>query len=392
MGTILALQPWDSGSHAAVRASIERHALMEWRFETMAGRSPRWRLRHAGLAFAERLSEAPIREVDAVFATSMMSLSDFRAASPAFLRNRPHILYMHENQVAYPASPSASDSDRTRDAHLAFTNLASIEAADRVVWNSGWNRESFVDGVQDLLSHAPERVGLGWIDRLREKSVIVPPPVERSTGRGEGVLHNRGRGGYAEPADVLVAWPHRWEYDKGCEELLAIADRAFALERQGGPRLRWCLLGRQGSHRPEPMATFCERHADRIRHAGWIANHETYRATLRQCDWILSTSRHEFFGIAVAEALLEGCLPWLPRRLSYPELIPEEAFDLDPWTTPGARSRTDEQRDRIARVQAGVRAKLSSAVAEHAVERLEGEVRRAIEASRLGVSGDSGAR
>ena len=330
-----------------------------------------------------------MRGVDAVFATSMMSLADFRAASPASLRPRPHILYMHENQVAYPASPDASDSDRTRDAHLAFTNLASIEAADRVVWNSGWNRESFVDGVQDLLSHAPERVGPGWIDRLRAKSVIVPPPVERSTGRGEGVLHNRGEGGYADPAEVLVAWPHRWEFDKGCEELLAIADRAFAIEVQGGPRLRWCLLGRQGSNRPACMKTFCERHADRIRHAGWIANHETYRATLRQCDWILSTSRHEFFGIAVAEALLEGCLPWLPRRLSYPELIPEEGFGLDPWTMPQASSRNREQRDRIARVEVGVRAKLAPAFAERAVGRLEAEIRREIEGSRQ-VTGDIG--
>lgn len=331
-----------------------------------------------------------MREVDAVFATSMMSLADFRAASPGPLRHRPHILYMHENQVAYPVSPSASESDRTRDAHLAFTNLASIEAADRVVWNSGWNRESFVDGVQDLLSHAPERVGPGWVDRLREKSVIVPPPVERPTGRGDGVLHNREDGRYAEPGEVLVAWPHRWEFDKGCEELLAIADRAFAIEAQGGPRLRWCLLGRRGSHRPEPMKIFCERHADRIRHSTWIDDHETYRATLRQCDWILSTSRHEFFGIAVAEALLEGCLPWLPRRLSYPELIPEEGFDLDPWTMPGASRRTSEQRDRIARVQAGVRTKLAPAVAERSVERLEAEIRGVIEASRIEASGDPG--
>ena len=180
MGTILALQPWDSGSHAAVRTSIERHAAMDWRFETMAGRSPRWRLRHAGLAFAERLREEPMREVDAVFATSMMSLADFRAASPGSLRHRPHILYMHENQVAYPVSPSASESDRTRDAHLAFTNLASIEAAHRagrkppqtsplggeILLHGGGSSTDWTlgcialdnDDIDDLRSHLPQNM------------------------------------------------------------------------------------------------------------------------------------------------------------------------------------------------------------------------------------------
>ena len=51
---------------------------------------------------------------------------------------------------------------------------------------------------------------------------------------------------------------------------------------------------------------------------------------------MLSTARHEFFGIAVAEALRAGCLPWLPARLSYPELLPEPAWagTLSPHAPP----------------------------------------------------------
>jgi glycosyltransferase involved in cell wall biosynthesis len=37
----------------------------------------------------------------------------------------------------------------------------------------------------------------------------------------------------------------------------------------------------------------------------------------------VSTARHEFFGVAVVEAIAAGALPLLPHRLSYPELVPQ---------------------------------------------------------------------
>ena len=59
---------------------------------------------------------------------------------------------------------------------------------------------------------------------------------------------------------------------------------------------------------------------------GFEPDRRRYLRRLAACDWVLSTAVHEFFGVAVVEALLAGCLPWLPDRLSYPELLPPGAI------------------------------------------------------------------
>ena len=390
---ILAFQPWDDGSHAAVRTSIERHARFEWSWRSLPGRGPRWRLRHAALQFAALLrdeSPSTLDEIDAIHATSMLSLSDLRATMPAVLRNRPFILSMHENQIAYPTGDATAARDRDRDGHLAFTNLASIEAADRVAWNSRWNRDSFVEGMRSILRHAPERVDDGWVTRLESKSVVVPPPIEfeeiraaaPAVGRAE-VLHNTGVAGSSAAGGVVrVVWPHRWEHDKGVDELLELADEALAREQHGGPAIRWILLGHRFGEVPTAIETLLGRHADRIEHAGPVSRLE-YLAWLHRADWVLSTARHEFFGMAVAEALVAGCLPWLPDRLSYPELVPSEVFGWNPWTveTPDRASRVESSRStqgEIGRIRGLIADRLAAAEAGVAVGRLEDAIEDAI--------------
>ena len=375
-GSVLAFEPWDAGSHRAVRSSIDRHGRLDWRFMTRPGRAPRWRLRHTALDFAAICQTDPIAEagerplahaeVSAIFATGMLSLADLRAVMPRTLRNRPFILSMHENQAAYPVSDSVSGQTRDRDAHLAFTNLASMEAADRVVWNSRWNLESFIQGMSMMMRHAPEPVDQDWIRRVRDKSIVVPPPIETDEIKEAAVLRNTPAADYRDDGHgrtpVLVAWPHRWEHDKGCDELLEIADEAARRENAGGPPIRWVILGHQPPNPPDAMLEMLQRHEDRIVHAGEV-DRAGYLAWLSRCDWVLSTARHEFFGMAVAESLLAGCLPWLPSRLAYPELVPNDALDLNPWTRP-----SDEA---IAELRPRIQATLERVKAELAVDQLE---------------------
>ena len=63
---------------------------------------------------------------------------------------------------------------------------------------------------------------------------------------------------------------------------------------------------------------------------GYVESKNEYWKWLHKADWVLSTAKHEFFGIAVVEALFAGCLPWLPEKLSYKELLPACARGLTP--------------------------------------------------------------
>jgi glycosyltransferase involved in cell wall biosynthesis len=57
-------------------------------------------------------------------------------------------------------------------------------------------------------------------------------------------------------------------------------------------------------------------------HWGWLEARRDYLELMASCDLVVSTARHEFFGVAVLEAVRAGCFPVLPDRLAYPELFP----------------------------------------------------------------------
>ena len=284
---------------------------------------------------------------DAIFTTSLLSVCDLRAALPRGARDIPIVLYMHENQAEYPRNDDAAGR-ADWDAQYALTNLTGLLTADAVIWNSRWNRASFKTGIETLLGHAPDTTLTDMATRLGDGHVIWPP-VETTTpdDRADaGVLHNT----------VRVVWPHRWEHDKGPERLLDLAVR-----HSEELNLRWVILGEQYAKVPGALLEFQSQLADRIDHFGYAADRDEYRRLLGSADWVLSTARHEFFGIAVVEALFAGCLPWLPAELSYPELLPNVAHGLSPMNRP------DDQ----AAIRRAIQTHLAPARAPDAVRRID---------------------
>jgi glycosyltransferase involved in cell wall biosynthesis len=375
---ILAFEPFDAGSHRAVREAISRHSRHEWTWITRPGRNWKWRMRLAAVELIDEAlkqglfdpsngrvspwSTTSSEAIDAIVLTSLMSAADLRALLPVQVRRVPVVLYMHENQAAYPdraGDPetrfAASTSGDERDVHFALTNLTSILAADRVIWNSEWNKRSFIVGIDRILRACSDLKIAQVQDRIEDKSVVVWPPVNVPPMERPRVLHK-------QTGPVKVVWPHRWEHDKGPDELLAVAEKwsdAFDL--------RWTILGERYGETPPELIEFERRFQSRIDHIGFLPDRAAYLDKLSSCDWVLSTSRHEFFGIAVVEAMLAGCLPWLPERLSYPELLPMPARGLSPSCPP---------RDPDA-VRAVLREHLRPALAQNSVSRLDHVIAKA---------------
>lgn len=353
---VLGFQPWDAGSHRQVRASIDRHSALEWSWVGLPGRGARWRLR---LGAAQLIAEAGEQGLlterwDAFFATSMLDVAQLRSLMPRVHRGTPIVLYMHENQLAYPVSKDVSAQTQDRDGHLIATNLSSMLAADLVLFNSAYNRQSFLEGLPRFLSQGSDAMPHGWVEQIRAKSDIAWPPVEPIP---DAVLRNPENHGYAD--HCRVAWPHRFEHDKGPEEFLAL------MERYAEPLdLQLVLLGERFRTVPQALETVQAVFKHRIQHDGWISDRTAYLNMLASCDWVISTANHEFFGIAVVEALLCGCLPWVPQRLSYPELLPKEAWDLSPEAPP----------EDPASLRQRIQAHLAPALAPAAVAKIDGKI------------------
>jgi glycosyltransferase involved in cell wall biosynthesis len=117
----------------------------------------------------------------------------------------------------------------------------------------------------------------------------------------------------------LVLWNHRWDHDKAPEVFF----RALRRLDHDGVEFRLALAGANVRSDPREFAEAEQRFVDRLVHVGHL-DRERYLMLLVRSSVVASTAVHEFFGIAMVEAMAAGLVPLLPRALSYPELVPAE--------------------------------------------------------------------
>ena len=312
MARILAFESYDGGSHKQFQETLTKHSSHDWEWITRPARDWKWRMATSALEMANEAISRDLQTPDCIFTTSLIDAAGLRASLPNGWRDIPLVLYMHENQIAYPTRDK-------RDSSFAFTNLQSVLTADLTIFNSKWNLDSFIEGMESLLAKSKDSTLTDIGERVRSNSAVAWVPVEFPTKKNS--TKN------TDDTCIRVVWPHRWEHDKGPEGLLELAR-----EHTEELNLRWIILGEGFSNVPEALQQFKSEFNERIDHMGYVESKEEYLQWLEKADWVLSTATHEFFGIAVVEALFAGCLPWLPERLSYRELLPACARGLTPAT------------------------------------------------------------
>jgi len=312
--TIWLLTPYHAGSHRAWAEGFAAHSRHCVRLLTMHGHFWKWRLHGAALELAEQARGllAAGERPDLLLATSMVNVPAFLALTRRALAATPIVLYMHENQLTYPLQ-----AGEKRDLTYGMIQHLSMCAADRVCFNSAYHLQSWYAEVPRLLKHFPDYTHLETIAAAQAKSRVLPVgcDLQRLAAYRDGAARGSTAG-----LPPLILWNQRWEYDKAPATML----RALYALAEEGLAFRVALAGENFRVQPAEFEAARSRLGDRLIHYGYAERLADYAGLLWGADIVLSTAVHEFFGVSIIEAIYCGCLPILPRRLSYPELIPAE--------------------------------------------------------------------
>lgn len=292
------LSAYRADSHAAWAdwlVTTQAHCL--WRRLELPGRNFAWRIRGNPLSWLDSL---PDEIPDLIVATSMVDIATLKGLNPRLARV-PTLYYFHENQFAYPLG-----ENQFRSLEPRMVQLYGALAADRPVFNSAFNRDTFLRGVSELLKAMPDAVPKGVAERLAQASAVCPVAIDPLVGMPPGARDPR-----------LVVWNHRWEHDR---QPAMFADAMLRLANEG-VTFRLALLGKRPQRVPEPLARLREALPSQIVADGMLPG-AAYRNLLAGAGIVVSTSRHEFQGLSVLEAVSAGACPLVPDALCYPEMYP----------------------------------------------------------------------
>jgi glycosyltransferase involved in cell wall biosynthesis len=303
MMKILFLESFFGGSHKNFALGFKAHSCHDVTLVTLPDKFWKWRMRGAALYFVNIVKD--FSKFDAIIITDMVDLTDFLSLAGKELP--PVFMYFHENQLSYPLSPR-----QTRDFHLGFTNIVSAFAADKVLFNSKFHFNDFIKSARQLIKQMPDFKPSWMIEQIKQKTKVVYPGCDFEPGVIELSKRN--------VKTPLIIWNHRWEYDKNPEFFFD----ALSVLKERNISFTLALLGEKYDIFPDIFKKAKEKFKDEIVVYGYVESRNEYVNWLKKGAIVVSCAIQENFGISIVEAVRFGCIPLLPDRLSYPEIMPEE--------------------------------------------------------------------
>ncbi|MFV8816368.1 tRNA-queuosine alpha-mannosyltransferase domain-containing protein [Haliea sp. E17] len=305
---VLLLSAYAAQSHRYWRDALQG-MFPDWQWQVME-LPPRyfsWRVRGNPLHWSIDQRAQLEAGYDLLVATSMTDLATLRGLVPA-LASVPSVLYFHENQFGFPSSQQQGSLLEAQ-----MVSLYSALAADRLLFNSAFNRDSFLIGLDGLLRKLPDYVPGNVVESLRKKSSVLAVPIQSVEAEPGDPWPTR------QGEELRILWSARFEYDKGGDRLHALLWELDA----GDVNFRIAVTGEQFRASPPVFRQIREDFAHRLTQFGFVESVSEYHAWQRGADAVLSTAMQEFQGLAVMEAVLRGCEPVLPDRLAYREYFPQ---------------------------------------------------------------------
>jgi len=306
MARILLVEPFHGGSHGAWAEGLVAHSRHDVVAVSHPGAFWRWRMRGAALTLALAAGEA-IREhgpPDVVLVSGMVDLARWLGFTRRFLGDPAVVLYLHENQLVYPLSPNQKADDE-----FSLGNWMSMAAADEVWCNSSFQLDGLLGALPVLLERAPDQPHTGFLSAVANRCHVVPVGVDL-------VDVPVRAGDVGTPGVPLVLWNQRWDHDKNPSAVF----NALGSLADEGVAFSVAVVGQNERVDPREFSAARERLGDRVVQFGFVER-EGYVDLLGRADVVVSAAHHEFFGIAVVEAMAAGCVPVLPDSQSYPGLV-----------------------------------------------------------------------
>ena len=302
---ILIVEPYFTGSHQQWIEGLVTHSSHHCEVLSLRGKYWKWRMSGGAISLASKTKETTFQP-DLILCSDMLDLALFKSLLPKKTKEIPLWVYFHENQLTYPFQDKKS-----MDRHYGFINYTSALVADRVLFNSDYHRLSFLSGLSSFLKVFPDERNLYNIDTIRSKSMVLHLGLEFP----KDIRENKNK----VPTFI---WNHRWEYDKNPDLFFKIL---FQL-KENGVRFKLNVLGESFADSPPIFEEAKHVLANEIEHWGYANTKQEYFEVLRQSNLLVVTSKQDFFGISVVEAIAMGCFPILPSRLAFPEIIPFESY------------------------------------------------------------------
>ncbi|MGA1439099.1 MAG: tRNA-queuosine alpha-mannosyltransferase domain-containing protein [Ilumatobacteraceae bacterium] len=298
------------GSHRVWAEGYAHHSRHDVRLFSLPATHWKWRMQggHVGIARAVVDSSTTDGPFDVLVASSMTDVAGLAGLGRRVLAGTPIVFYVHENQLTYPRQPG-----EVEDLTYAMTNWTSMLASDVVVFNSEFHRSDWFAAVPGFLRRLPDQRHDALIGEVERRSCVLPVGVDLAP-----ILRAEPRS-RTDSRRPLVLWNQRWEFDKGPDDFVAAIERLVA----DGIDVDVALAGERPRQAPPALLRLRELLGERVVHDGF-ADVTEYHDLLRRADIVVSTAHHEFFGVALTEAVAAGAFPVVPARVVYPERIPPD--------------------------------------------------------------------
>ncbi|KAM8749221.1 tRNA-queuosine alpha-mannosyltransferase isoform 2-T2 [Acanthopagrus schlegelii] len=361
--SVLLVEAFYGGSHKQLIDLLQEN--ISCSVCTLPAKKWHWRARTAALHFSQTIPTCPSHRV--LFCSSVLNLCELVALRPDLARLKK-VLYFHENQLVYPVR-----KDQERDFQYGYNQILSCLVSDVVVFNSAFNMDSFLSSISSFMKKIPDHRPRDLDQLIRPKCVVLYYPVQFPDVSRLLPEHKLVRRSHVDdiitpqdeqeaprllsspdesltvsceqqdphqtttaeprtdprpvsegdPEDqrrpLHIVWPHR-EHDKDPElffsTLIKLKERRLDFHLS--------VLGETFTDPPEifPEARrLLDRH---ILNWGFLPSKDDYLKVLCEADVVVSTAKHEFFGVAMLEAVHCGCYPLCPKALVYPEIFPAE--------------------------------------------------------------------